>query len=189
MGWHVGIIEIEEVETALGESIPESDVPRVQWYIDTVSAYVENVTGRAFSEQTDAVHTARANSWGCIEFPELTSVTLVELLDGYLLTWYDATPYGYRFDGIDTIYNLVPHATYRLTVTYGPADPPDDIIGVVTQLVMAGTGYDISAVGGLTKTRTGDVEDVYGVDSSGRVTLSELMQQVLDSYHAGWARA
>lgn len=179
---------IDDVSDYLGESVPAEDEDRVQTYIDIVSEFIETYTGRAFSLQEDVEHVARANSWGVIEFPELTSVSNVELLDGYTGDWYTTNGYGYSFDGINSIYGLEPYSTYRVTVTYGSDTVPDVIKHIATLLVVAGTGYDVGAVGGLKKVKTGNVEDTYGVSESGAVTLSDMMLTVLSDYDVGMSR-
>lgn len=181
----MGLITIDDVNEAVGEDVPEDDEERVEWYIEVVSDFLEQYTGRTFSEQSDVTMTTRANSWGIIEFPELTSISTVEMIDG---NYGGFLPVTYRFDGIGSIYDLVPYGVYRVTVTYGSDTVPDAIRRIATLLVMAGTGYDPSAIGGLTKIKTGNVEDTYGVAQSGAVTLSGLMEGVLQDYDVGMSR-
>lgn len=177
----MGIISIADLEVAANTTISSADEPYYQNFIDTVSAYVETYTGHTFSEVVDEVHTCRADSYGIIEFVELTEVTVVEELDRWATSF---APASYFFDGINSIYGLCPYGTYRVTVSYGSEDVPDDLAGVVTDLVLAGSGLAPSATGGLDKYRVGDVEESYGVSGSGVVTIASFQRAVLDRYNA-----
>lgn len=182
----MGLITIADLELASGEAIAVDDEPRYQWYIDVVSSYITTATDQAFEAQEDVELICQADSHGIIQFPSLNSVTAVEELDPWSQTYSTWTSGSYAFNGIDSVYGLTPYVTYKLTVSYGYDTVPDDIAGVVTQLVMAGSGLDANASGGLSKYRIGDVEEVYGVtrDASGNpvVTLASLQYDVLESY-------
>lgn len=196
----MGLISMEYLESALGSEVPEADLPKVQRYIDIVSAFVKNYTGMNFTVVTEAVIKAVADGKGIIEIPDLISVETVELRDGYTGTYSDVTSsiyyaynsgyygsysqYGFGFDGLSQIYGLRPRHSYRITCSYG-RECPDDIKGVIVLLVLAGSGLDATAVNGLKSYRVGDVEEFYGVmggPDEPTVTLSSLMSQVLNSY-------
>lgn len=180
----MGLISISDIEAATGLDIPEDEEPRYQWYIDTVSAYIETYTGVTFSEVLAETFVVVADGRGVIEFPQLNSVTLIEGWDPYSASFASTTDWWW--DASSKIYGLDVHATYRVTVGYGYPEVPVDIAGVITQLVAAGTGLDAGASGGLKSYRVGDVNEAYGVTVDGTgatvVTLSSLMSSVLQAY-------
>lgn len=182
----MGIVSVADLEEASGQQVDPGDVSRYQWYIDLVTTFIETYTEQSFAPVVDEVLTCQSDRNGCITFGSLNSVSAVEELDPWSGTYTDWTSGGYGFDGISSIYGLTPLHTYRVTVSYGWDVPPAAIKGVATQLVMAATGIDPGASGGLSRYRVGDVEEVYGVgsDSSGYpvVTLTGLQRTVLDKY-------
>ena len=200
----MGIVDIPYIETVVGFSIDSEDEPRIQRYINIVSAYVRRVTGRTFELIEGDVIKAIADGSGIIEIPDLQAVSKVELRDAWNNTYSDVMtgiPYafnsgqfddwcssgwfsGFGFDGISMVYGLKPRASYRLTVDHGE-EAPDDIKGVVGDLVTAGTGLDTSSRSGLASKRVGDVEEFYGVSYDGNVTLTSLMSKVLDDHSVG----
>lgn len=196
----MGIIDIGYIETLVGYSLNLETEARVQRYINIVSSYIRSYTGRSYGVVEDDVIKAVADGKGIIEIPDLESVSLVELRDAYRGEYTDITDgipyafnsgqygqfdyYGFGFDGISMIYGLYPRSSYRVTCTHGvPA--PEDIRGIVADLVLAGTGLDTSARGGLASKRVGDVEEFYGVTPAGSVTLTSLMTKILDQAHIG----
>lgn len=177
----MGIISISDLEVATNTDIDEADIPFYQQYIDTVSAYIEAYTGHTFSFVEDETFVCRADSYGIIEFVDLFEVTTVEELDRYAQSFATTS---YYFDGISSIYGLCSYGTYRVTVSYGSDDTPEDIAGLVTDLVAAGSGLSPSATAGLDKYRVGDVEESYGVSPEGVVTITSLQKTVLDRYNS-----
>lgn len=184
------LITITDIEAALGEDISVDDEPRIQYYINVVSSYIEGYTGVSFSLQEDAVIRAVADGRGIIEIDEIVEITEVAQLDPSVGTYGGISvgfP-GYYFDGIDKIYGLDPYETYRITLTYGHTSIPTEIKGVATKLVLAGTDLDTVATGGLRSYRVGDVEESYGVSILAGVpvvTLDTLMTKILHSYATG----
>lgn len=180
----MGIITTSDIEQAYGIEIPDEDLPRYEFMIDLVSAYIEEATGQRLSGSTTETFVVKADSYGIIEFPSLDAVVSVEELDRGSQSY---SPASYCFDGVESIYDLCPRQTYRVKVTYGDCVPPTAIIGVATQLVGAATGADTSSQAGIVKYRVGDVEETYGVanNSSGApvVTLSSLQSKVLARYN------
>ena len=197
----MGIIDIGYIEIVSGITIQPEEEPTVQKYIDIVSRYIERVTGRSFSVREDAVIKALADGKGIIEIPDLQEVTTVEFLDAATGTYSDVTVgipfafnsgyygygpgyYGYSFDGISQIYGLNPRHSYKVTCTYGQ-EAPEEIKGIVADLVLAGTGLDQTASNGLVSKRVGDVEEMYGVTKAGEVTLDSLQTAIMNEYSTG----
>lgn len=181
----MGIIEISDVESAYGQAIDSEDEATVQYYIDIVTAYLEDYTGLSFSEVIDDPVVCRSDRDGVIEFNELISVSSVEELDLWAVPQaYSTSPSdSYTFDGLSTIYGLHPYSTYRLTVSYGYVVAPDSIKGIAADLVLAGSGLDPSAAQGLVKKRVGDREEQYGISGAGNsVSLTSIQSAVLDKY-------
>jgi hypothetical protein len=181
-----GLITIADVETAIGSDIASSDEARVQWYIDVVSKYVETYTDQSFTTVTAEPHICETDRRGAVEFSTLNAVTKVELLDPWLNTYTEVTSGNYAFDGVGTVYGLLPFRTYKITVTYGWGTVPVDVKGVVMDLVLAGTGLGAGATGGLIAYRVGDVEEAYGVSTFQNggpiITLASMQRAVLDAY-------
>lgn len=183
----MGLITIADLELASGQDIAVEDEPRCQWFIDAVSAYIETYTDESFVSVEDVELMCQADSYGVIQFPSLNGVSKVEEYEPWTQTYTEWTTGTYAFNGIDSVYGLTPYITYRLTVSYGYDEVPVDVAAVATQLVLAGSGLDPNATGGLSKYRVGDVEESYGVvtDASGHpvVTLASMQTRVLDAYN------
>lgn len=177
-------ISITDIETSTGTTISSADEPRIQWYIDAVCSYIETTTGQKFSPTTATLR-CQADSWGVIEFPQITSITTVEVYDPYLQTYSALTTGDYAYDGISKLYNFCAYETVRLNLTYGWPYVPEDIAAVATDLVKAGSGLEQNASSGLSTYRVGDVEEQYGVTNGGVVTLHTLMTDVMHIYSSG----
>lgn len=184
----MGFISITDIETSTGENISSEDEPRVQWYIDTVCAWIEDYTREKFSPVTDAELRCQADGWGVIEFPQLTDITSVETWDPYLQTYTALTIGDYAYDGIGRLYGFAAYETIRLTVSYGWEVAPEGVCAVAVELVKAGAGLvQGGSLSGLSLYRVGDVEEQYGVTKDGSVTIHTLMAAELHSYHSGAA--
>jgi hypothetical protein len=185
----MSLATIADVEAAYGSDLTTEEEPKIQWYLDAASNYIERFVGRKFTLHEDQVLICPTDSRGIIEIPDLVSVSTVEELDIWLGTYGALGSYGYAFDGIDKIFGLYPRETYRVTCTYGFAEVPDDVKEIVVNLVLVGTGLDPNAQGGLKSYRVGDVEEFYGITTMETglplVTLSSLMTETLYSYHSG----
>lgn len=181
----MGLIEISDVQAAYGQTIDADDEATIQYYIDIVTADLEDYTGLSFSLVVDDPVICRADRHGIVEFNESVSVSLVEELDPFLHTYSEWPNSTYSFDGIDTVYNLCAYGTYRITVSYGYAVPPDSIKGIAADLVLAGSGLDPSAAQGLVKKRVGDREEQYGVSGATgapSISLTSIQAKVLEKY-------
>lgn len=189
----MGLVNVAYLEALLGYDISTDDEPKIQAYIEMVSSFIEDYTGRSFSTHEDVAVVAVADGRGMIEIADLQSITSVEQLDQWTNTYGGLSNFygnsGYAFDGIEVIYGLCPHVTYRVTATYGFAAVPEDIKNIVALLVLAATGLDVTAVNGLKSYRVGDVEESYGVSTNEtgepQVTLSSLMTHALNGYATG----
>lgn len=195
----MGLIQISDIEAALGSDISSEDETRVQKYIDIVSRFVARETGVVFGP-VDTTIKALADGKGIIEINSLNTVTLVEILDGTTNVYSDVNAgfyyafnsglyddrhslgyTGYGYDGISKVYGLSPYGSYKITASVGEPTP-EEIKDLIILLVLAGAGLDATASGGLKSYRVGDVEEQYGVTENGSVTLSGLMRMTLDSY-------
>lgn len=177
----MGIITTEELAVALGVD-PEDWTPaqeaQYQFYIDTISAYVETYTGVTFTFHEDEVVRQQADYYGVIELAptpvlNVSAVTAVAAPNYY-------TAYG--FDGLGSVYGVAAHGVYDVTMSYGYATPPQDIKSYVTESVRG----VIANPTGLASFRVGDVTEAYGGkgDSGGVTTYAGLGQAVLDSYRS-----
>lgn len=181
----MALLEIEDLEVASNQEIAVEDHAYYQWYIDAVTAYLEeNYPNIIYSAEEDIY--CDSGPAGLIELPGLIEFSDVELLDRATDTYYPIPRAYYSFDGVDKIYNLCTHATYKITVTYGFEDPPASVVAAATQLVLAGSGLDPNAVGGLTEYQVGNITEKYGVmvgvDGEPVVTLSTLQTRALARY-------
>lgn len=185
----MALITIEDLEAASGQDISTEDEARYQWYIDVVSEYVMVYTGQDFAFHEDEELICQADGRGIIEIFGLTEVSEVEEWDSWTHTYTSLIKGDYRFDGMSKILYLVPRETYRITVSHGYSEIPTGIKGIVTDLVLAGTGLDSAANGGLKSYRIGDKEEVYGVstyEAGGPIiSISSLMRKTLDAYAGG----
>lgn len=172
----MGLITITDLEDATGVTVTDSD--KAQFMIDSISAYVERYTDQKFTPQSDITIRAQADTYGVIEFPDVTSVSSVT----------DAKTGGnvaYYFDEMNKVYGLTSYQAVDVTLDYGWDTVPDDILGIVVTLVAAGLGIPYVSDGEISRKRVGDVETEYAVSVSEQgiqVTPSSLMQSVLESY-------
>lgn len=181
----MALLTIADLETAANQTIAAEDEPYYQWYIDAVSAYIlEQYPYLNYGEDVEVV--ADSGSAGLIQIPNLVSITSVERFSRYDDTYTTLNRAEYSFDGIDTIYDLRRFTTYRLTVSYGSSVVPDAVAAIATQLVLAGSGLDPDAIGGLTEISVGNVREKYGVTTNGLgepvVSMSSLQSGVLKNY-------
>lgn len=180
------LITIADLEAATGLTISSEDEAMYQWYIDAVSGYIIDYTDEDFAVHTNEVLVCQADGWGIIEFPQLDSVSKVEHYDQWQGLYEEITFGNYRFDGISKVLYLLPHETYKITCSYGYTSVPASIKSLATQLVMAGSGLDRSAVGGIKNYRIGDKEIQYGVTANEAggpiITLAAFQRRTLDKY-------
>lgn len=185
----MSLATIADVEAAYGSDLTTEEEPKIQWYLDAASSYVERFVGRKFTLHEEQVLYCVTDSRGIIEISDLVSIDEVALLDPWTGTYGALWTEGYAFDGIDKIFGLCPRETYRVTCSYGYAEVPEDIKDIIVNLVLVGTGLDPNAQGGLKSYRVGDVEEFYGITTMETgvplVTLSSLMTETLYSYHSG----
>lgn len=172
----MAIITVSQLETALGVTLTEVQQDQAEFYIDTISAYVETYTGVTFTEHVDETLVLQSDYYGEIKLAlhPITAITSVTKLG----TPADTCLWGW--DQYDTIFNLQPHTAYEVLMSFGYATPPLDIAGYVTQAVILAMTNPTNQA----SLRVGDVTESFGNVSGGGGVMSyaQLGQQVLDSY-------
>lgn len=178
----MGLIEVQYLEKALGVPVGSLNQDQAQYYIDTVSSYVESYTGVTFTPQVDVTLRLQADYYGQITLHMKPIQDVTEVLPADQTTPCDillTTP-SWGFDGYDTIYNLQPHSVYLVTLSYGYDEVPQDIKSYVTEQCI----NKVNNPNNLEAFRVGDVTETYGTKTQVNETVSVagLGQEVLDSY-------
>lgn len=172
----MAIITVSQLETALGVTFNEAQQDQAEFYIDTISAYIETYTGVTFTEHVDETLVLQSDYYGEIKLAlqPISSISSVTKLGipAALCPW--------GWDQYDTIFNLDPHTAYEVVMSFGYSSPPMDIVGYVTQAVILAMTNPTNQA----SRRVGDVTESYGNVAGGGDVMSyaQLGQQVLDSY-------
>ncbi len=175
------LIDVSDIELAHNTTVSAGNRPQVEYLIGVVSAYIESYTGINFSSVVDEIRRCQADGWGQIDFTDVDSVSNV-------YEWGTTSPVEYTFDGMNRIWGLNSYQTVDVVLSYGWDYVPEDIRGIVVDLVSAGSGIAPGAQNGLLMNRVGDVEREYGVlPGTSAVVISDLQAKILDSYQTGQA--
>lgn len=170
----MSIITVEELQVALNRTFTDGEAAQAQYYIDTVSAYVESYTGVAFTLHEAETVRQQSDYYGEIK---LAPGPIVEVGEVSRVFPPNVARF-YGFDGIDTLYNLEPHTAYDVILTYGYETPPADIKGFVTESCREVVNNPNS----LSQFRVGDVTETYGDTAPSPTSFSSLGSSVLESY-------
>lgn len=175
----MGIVSLLEVERAIGQCFDPSESKRVEYYIDYISALVEDYTGKSFTQKTDVILTAQSDAYGYIVMgctPLLTISSVVYSVDAVPVVGVGEVP-NWMFDGLDTIFNLCANLTVNITCSFGYVTAPLPVKGYVIEAVK----YVINNPSGLASFRVGDVTQTY-VGASGEATFTSLSNDALQPY-------
>lgn len=132
---------IADLEVPLRRSIDPADEPYYQHLIDRVTAYIETVTGVAFTLHTNETVRYRADGWGVVELigPVVDVTTITPLRQSNYQYRYDGWDWiPSEWDGLDEITGLAPYEVVDVTYTYGYdlSEVPADIKGVAMDVVI-----------------------------------------------------
>lgn len=175
----MGIVTVAEVENVTGICYTPAEAKRVQYYINYISALVEDYTGTAFTLQTDAVLRMQADAHGLIELDQspIEEVSLVSYCTrAHPVVGTGEVP-AWGFDGVSTIFGLASFLAVDVTMTYGYATAPLPVKGYVIEA----TKYVLANPNGLAAYRVGDVTQTY-VSSEGQSTFTSLSNEALAPY-------
>lgn len=170
----MGLITIAELEAALGRDLDATQEAQAQALIDLFSAYATTYTGVTFTPVDDAVVRHQSDYRGVITLvpnPVREVGDTVSVLDPTLVL-------EVGFDGVNTLYNLNPHAWYDVTMSYGYETTPDDIKFYVTQSVIGAIANPTN----LSQYRVGDVTETYSTDPSAKTPMQQAVDAILESY-------
>lgn len=175
----MGIVNIKEVEKATGNCLEPGEAQQVQYYIDYVSALVEDYTGTSFTLQEDAVLRRQSDAHGMIELSEvpIEEVSSVAYSTRAVPVAGTGEVLGWCFDGISTISGLKPCLAVDVTLTYGYSTAPIPVKGYVIEAVK----YITANPQGLASFRVGDVTQTY-VGAGGESTFTSLSNDALQPY-------
>jgi len=182
----MALATVADVEVALGVaagSLTPTKAAQVQYFIDTISAYVLEETGVNFDQTTDTVR-MQADSFGELRMtnyePVIAVNTITDYRTGEALSAAAGTgPQIYYYDGINTVYGLYPRQVVDLNLTYGYASVPASIKGVVVDA--SRRAYEAPKAN-LRERQVADVLEAYG-PQDGSVYLSDHEKDIL----AGWS--
>lgn len=169
------LITVQDIEVALGREVDDlQEQAEWQYYIDTISDFVNNYVNVSFERAIGVTERLKADYYGQIRLTgpvvEITSVKNARTLEEDQWVDFDA--------GSSTLYYLEPNQTVLVTYTYGYSTIPDDI----QQLVLATVLDQINEMSpvSLRAFKVGDVEEQYrdGIlnqlfGMSGRKTLNK----------------
>lgn len=171
------LITVDELEEALGRTLVGAEITQAEYYIRTVSAYVQRYTNTFFTPVEDEVVRQQSDYRGMVV---LSPYPIREVGDVTRVLPNPCSGLFYAFDGLDTLYNLEPHTVYDVTISYGYETTPDDIKGVVTEMVRMALANPTN----LSQYRVGDVTETYNTEEApaGILSFAGLTQEVLDDY-------
>lgn len=134
------MLTIADLEVALQRTIEPADEPYYQFLIDQVTAYIENVTGVAFTRRTNETVRYRADGHGVVELvgPVISVTSITPLIQSNYTYRYDGWYWvPAAWDGLSDVTGLAPYEVVDVTYTYGyeTADVPADIKGVAISTV------------------------------------------------------
>jgi hypothetical protein len=138
-----------------GPALGDAQAAQTQYYIDTVSGYIEDQTGTTFHLITDEDVRMKTDGHGQIilQFDPINDVT--QIVDWKTQTVDD----NWCWDGFALITGLCYFRTYVVTVSYGMSVVPDSIKGVCVEAVKRGLASNPT---GLKMKTVGDVSYQYG---------------------------
>jgi len=174
------LLTVDDIEDAVGYP-PSSTEQETQWqfYIDSVSAFINGYVDVSFEEVTDDVQRFRADYYGIISFsPDPVSVvtSVVSYLSGSETVW--------SFDGLSEIQYLNANEVVDVTYTHGYTTVPDDVKFAAVQAVLG--ALNLGTPGSLTSFTVGDVSETYSTSTSeGSTVVIQLASSVLDKYVDG----
>src|SRR6478752_7103413 len=170
------LVTIEELEAALATTFEDGspEEAQAQYYIDTISAFINSYVDVSFEKHTDETVRYRADYYG--------TVTLAGPVDSVAGVVRPNSTYvvPFLFDDFDKVYNLQPSVAYDITYTWGYDEVPMDIKGVVIEAVRASINNPNNSL----SFRVGDVTETYlsgqGVNNQSPIVV--LSAAVLDNY-------
>ncbi|MGW6541227.1 hypothetical protein ACWGDD_36090 [Streptomyces sp. NPDC055011] len=132
---------IADLEIPLRRSILPAEEPYYQYLIDQVTAYIETVTGVAFTLHTNETVRYRADGHGIVELvgPVVEVANIAPLIQSNYTYRYDGWYWMPAvWDGLSDIEGLAPYEVVDVTYTYGYDldEVPQDIKGVAMDAVL-----------------------------------------------------
>jgi hypothetical protein len=173
----VALLDLEDIVVVIGRG-PESgaEAAQWQWYINSVSAYINDYVDVSFETKTGDVVRYQADYYGMIDLgggPVSTVSSVKNVRSNAETSWV--------WDGLTTLSRLDPNEVVDVTYTHGYSAVPDDIKHVATQAISDVLG--LGATGTLTSFTVGDVTEAYSKPTDeGSVTVVSLSKDVLDRY-------
>jgi len=178
----MGLITVDDFIVASGGStLSDALAAQTDYYINTVSSYIENTTGMTFHLVVDEDVRIKSDGNGeiTLEFEPINDVTAI-------LDWKSQTATdNWCWDGFAVISGLCPFKTYVVTVSYG-MEAPDDIKGVCTEAVKRGLASDPT---GLKMKTVGDVSYQYGDMLAFDESELNILSQYTDLDSTTWSLA
>lgn len=182
----MALATVTDVEVALGlapNTLTATQAARVQQYLDTLSAMVNEATGRDFGSATETVR-MQADGNGDIlmaRYEPVTSVTaVVDYNSGEALSASPGTgPQIYHWDGLMTIYGLYPRQVVDVTLTHGETSVPASLKGIVVEATKR--AYE-STKSNLRARQVADVSEEYNPTFEGSLYFTAQERETI----AGW---
>ncbi len=152
----VALITVQDIEVALGREVEDSEeLAEWQFYIDTISAFINDYVDCSFERFEDVTERFTADYYGQVKLPtpvvSITSVKDVRWGNEDLSVDFDI--------GTNSLFYLLPGQVVNITYTYGYSTIPDDIQQLVLSTVLAQIN-EIAPVA-LRQFKVGDVEEQY----------------------------
>ena len=172
----VALLDLEDIITAVGRepSSPE-EAAKWQFYIDTVSAFINSYVTASFEEIADDIIRRRADYYGVIDLggDPISAVTSVKNVKTAQETVWD-------FDGMNKIRYLDPNEVVDITYDHGYAAVPDDVRYMAVQAVLG--ALDVGDTGELVSFTVGDISETYSRVNDTGPTVVSLSREVLRKY-------
>jgi len=149
------LIDVSDIETALGRPA-EDDEEEAKWqrYINSLSDYINARVSVSFFPVENGTSRLQADYDGEIQLTgPVTAVTSVKNFRSQQEDQY------VDWDGLQTLFNLLPDQVVDVTWSYGYTDVPDDVVNIMITGVLAavdeGSPLDMRAY------KVGDVDEQY----------------------------
>ena len=177
----MSLLTLEDLAIALGRDIEDAEMGVYQRLIDSITVFIEDYTGVAFTVHEDETVRYRADGRGIVRLrgPVGSVATITPVLaSGPAWAEYDYY-YGPYYDNFDEVFYLPPFGVVGVTYTYGMETVPEDTKQAATEAVLGRVaGTDNSTLDTYT---VGDVTERFK-QPWGYESFGQMAQTVLDSY-------
>lgn len=172
------LAEVEDVQARLGRDLTDAEITRVKALLRDASGRVRREAGGQIISELESTNRV-AVCCGRIDLPQIpvTAVTAVVGVDG---TTIDATWDGYTL--VTTAGLLCDGTLVDVTNIHGYAEIPDELIGIVCQMVGRALGVPLDGAGVQSETLGAYSYSVGAAAAGGAVGMLDAEREIARSY-------